>query len=113
VRSGWRFEVVRFPSAGREIALALRVEPPPECRIEHGRITLTFRRLSASRWPEAQQIEYALRAAAVARGVCASDDRRQLRRAARWATVVVFEDASIVSGCAVVTRWECVVPAAS
>jgi hypothetical protein len=109
--SAWRFEVIRFPSAGREIALTLRVEPPPECRIEHGRITLTFRRLAASRWPEPQQIEFALRAANVARDVCASDDRRQLRRAAKWATVVVLEDASIASGCAVVTRWECVVPA--
>jgi hypothetical protein len=107
----WQLEIIRFPSTAREIALALGVESPPDCRIEHGRIFLTFRRLKAARWSESEQIEYAARVANVARSVCASDDRRQLRRAAKFATVVVFEDASIVNGCAVVARWECVVPA--
>jgi hypothetical protein len=39
-------------------------------------IKLTFRRLGASRWPEAQQIEYALRVAAIARTVLSADSRR-------------------------------------
>lgn len=108
--SKWRFEVIRFPSAAREIALVLGVEPAPECKIEHGRITLTFRRLSATRWTEQEQVGWAMRAAEAGRRVCASDDRRQLRRAAMRAIGVVFEDASIVEGCAVVARWECVVP---
>jgi hypothetical protein len=109
--SGWRFEVIRFPSAAREVARLLAVDPPPECRIEHGRITVVFRRLSATRWPEAQQFEYAMGAVNVVRQVFSSDDRRQLRKAASRAMRVVFEDASVVGGCAVVARWECVVPA--
>jgi len=110
--SPWRIlEVITFRSVGTAIAQALGVNPPPECRIAHGRTTITFRRLGASRWPEAQQIDYALRATAVARGVFEGDDRRQVRRAATNATVVVFEDATILHGCAVVGRWECVVPA--
>ncbi|HEV7990371.1 MAG TPA: hypothetical protein VGP25_01010 [Gemmatimonadaceae bacterium] len=109
--SGWRFEVNRFPSIGREIALALGVEPPPECKLDHGRITLTFRRLAGTRWAESQQIEYAVRATGVARMVCANDDRRQVRKAGTRAIAVAFEDATVVQGCAVVARWECVMPA--
>jgi hypothetical protein len=108
-----RFEVIRFRSVGSGIARALGIEPPPDCRIAHGRATLTFRRLGATRWPEAQQIDYAVRAVNVARAVLADDTRRQVRRAAQWATVVVYEDATSVDGCAVVARWECVVPAES
>ena len=111
--SAWRLEIRRFRSVGSAIARALGFEPPPDCRIEHGRATLTFRRLGATRWPEAQQIDYAVRAVNVARAVLADDRRRQVRRAAKWATVVVYEDATSVDGCAVVARWECVVPAES
>jgi hypothetical protein len=112
--SPWRIlEVITFRSVGTAIAHALAVQPPPECRIAHGRTTITFRRLGASRWSEEQQIDYAIRAAAVARAVFENDDRRQVRRAATNATVVVFEDATILHGCAVVARWECVVPAQS
>ena len=111
--SHWQLEIIRFPSVAREIALALGVAPPPECRIEHGRLTLIFRKIAAARWPEAQQIEYATRAASAARTVCANDERRQLRKAARYATVVVLEDKTNVGGYAVAARWECVVPAAS
>ena len=110
--SAWRFEVIRFPSVAQKIALSLGVEPPPECKIDNGRITLTFRKISAARWPESQQIEYAIRAARAARAACAGDERRQVRKAAeKYATVVVLEDKTIVAGCAVVARWECVVPA--
>jgi len=107
----WRFEVIRFPSAAREVARLLGVDPPPECRIEHGRITAVFRRMAATRWPEAQQFEYAMGAVNVVRQVFSNDDRRQLRKAATRATRIVFEDASVVGGCAVTARWECVVPA--
>lgn len=107
------FEVVRFRSVAGAIARSLGTELPLDCRIENGRATLTVRRLGAARWPEAQQIEYAIRVADVARAVFADDTRRTVRRAAAWATVVVYEDASIVQGCAVVSRWECVVPSVS
>lgn len=105
--------VVRYASVAAAIAHALGVEPAPDCRIGHGRITLTFRRLGASRWSEAQQIDYALRAADVARRVLSADSRRAVRQRAARAIVVVYEDATLVRGCAVVARWECVVPTAA
>ena len=105
------FEVLSFRSVGDAIARALHVDPPPECRIVNGRTVITFRRLGAARWPETQQMEFALRAAAVARTVLAGDDRRQLRRGATRAIVVAFKDAAVVQGCEVTARWECTVPA--
>ena len=105
-----QFGVIRYGAVAAAIARALGVEPAPDCRIGHGRITLTFRRLGASRWSENQQIEHALRAAATARTVLGDDPRRAVRERARRAIVVVYEDATLVRGCAVVARWECVVP---
>ena len=104
------FEIFTFRSVGEAIARALHVESVPECRVVHGRVTLCFRRLGAARWPEAQQIELALRAVEAARVVLAGDSRWQLRRGATRAIVVVYEDATIVRGCAVTARWECAVP---
>jgi hypothetical protein len=103
--------VVRYASVATAIGRALGVEPAPYCQIGQGRITLTFRHLGASRWSENQQIEHALRAAATARAVLADDSRRAMRERATRAIVVVYEDATLVRGCAVVARWECVVPA--
>ena len=103
--------VIRYASVAESIARALGVEPAPDCRIGQGRITLTFRRLGASRWPESKQIEHALRAAAIARTVLAADPRRTVRARATRAIVVVYQDASVVRGCAVVGRWEFVVSA--
>ncbi|MDQ6872719.1 MAG: hypothetical protein M3037_12060, partial [Gemmatimonadota bacterium] len=93
------------------IAHALGAEPAPYCQIGHGRITLTFRRLGASRWPENQQIAYALRAAETARAVLAADSRRTVRERANRAIVIVYEDAKVLRGASVVARWECVVAA--
>jgi hypothetical protein len=76
----------------------------------NGRVTLTFRRLGAARWGEAEQMALALRAADAARPVLAGHSRWQLRRGTTRAIVVVFEDAAVVEGCAVTARWECVVP---
>jgi hypothetical protein len=102
--------VVRFRSVAAAIAQALDVYPAPDCRIGHGRITLTFRRLGASHWSEQQQIEFAFQAIAIARSVLANDKRRAVRRRADRAIVVVYEDMTLVRGCEVVGRWECVVP---
>jgi len=104
------FEVFTFRSVGEAIGRAMRVDPPPDCRVANGRTILTFRRLGAARWPEAQQMEFALRAAAVARGVLADDERRQLKRGATRAIVIAFKDAGVVQGCEVTARWECTVP---
>jgi hypothetical protein len=90
----------------------MEVEPPPECRIGHGRITLTFRGVGASHWSEAQQIEHALRAAAIARQILGDDPRRSVRNRVRRAIVVAYEDSALVRGCEVQSRWECVVPSA-
>lgn len=103
--------VVRYPAVGAAIARALGDSPDPDCRIRLGRITLTFRRLGATRWPEARQLEYALRAATVARSILASDPRVLVRRRATRAIEIVYEDASLVQGHPVSRRWECVVPA--
>lgn len=104
------FEVFTFRSVGEAVARVLNVESVPECRIAHGRVTLTFRRLGAARWPEAQQMDLALRAVEAARVVLAGDSRWQLRRGATRAIVIVYEDSTIVQGCAVSSRWECAVP---
>jgi len=102
--------IVRYLSMGNAIGKALGIEPAPHIRIGHGRITITFRSLGASRWPENQQIELALRAAGTARAAIAQSSQRAVRRRTARAIVVVYEDAALVRGCAVVARWECVVP---
>ena len=104
------FEVFTFRSVGEAVARALNVESVPECRVVNGRVTLSFRRLGAARWPEAQQMELALRAVEAARVVLAGDSRWQLRRGATRAIVIVYEDATVVQGCAATARWECAVP---
>ena len=103
--------IARYGSVAAAIARALGVEPAPECRIGQHRITLTFRRLGAWRWSGEQQIEYAVRVAGVARAVLADDHRRAVRKRVNRAIVVIYEDTSLVRGCEVVSRWECVIPA--
>jgi len=103
--------VVRYAAVGAAIAQALGGNPEPDCRLGHGRTTLTFRRLGATRWPEARQIEHALRAATVARSIFAADSRGAVRRRATRAIEVVYEDSSLVQGCPATGRWEYVVPA--
>jgi hypothetical protein len=105
--------VVRYASVGAAIGRALGIEPAPYCRIGRGRVTLTFRRLGATRWSESQKIEHALRAAATAREVLTGDRRRRVRERATRAIVIVYEDATLVRGCPVVARWECIIPAPS
>ena len=104
--------VIRYASLARAIREALDVDPKPEVRVGQLRLTITFRRQGATRWPEARQIDYALRAAEIARSVMATDKRAGVRYRSTRAVVIIYEDASLVRGCAVVSRWECVVPAA-
>ena len=106
----FNFEVFRFRSTAEAIARALRIEPPPECRIQNIRTYVTFRRLGATRWPESQQMDLVRRAVAVTRAVLADDERRQHRKNAARAIVVAFEDAGLVDGYPVTMRWECTVP---
>ena len=102
--------IVRYRSLANAISQALGIEPAPDCRIGAGRITVTFRRLGGSRWPEEEQIEFALETARIARCVLANDTRRGVSRRANRAIVVAYEDTTLVRGCEVVARWECVVP---
>ena len=106
-----RVGVVRHASVAEEIARGIGTHEQPDCDIGHGRITITFRRIGATRWAEDQQAEYALRAASIARMVLASNARKAIRERAGRAIVIVYEDATIVRGCAVLARWECVIPA--
>jgi hypothetical protein len=105
-----RLGIIRYSSVAQDIARELTLETPPDCRIGHGRVYLTFRSIGASRWPEERQIRHALQAAQVAREIFAGDKRRSVRQRAQRAIVVVYEDASLVRGCSVTARWECVVP---
>ena len=102
--------VVRWHSVATAIAHALGVHPAPDCRIGHGRITLTFRRLGASQWSQEQQMEFALKVATIARNVIGDDPRRAVRRRATRAIVVVYEDTRLIGGCEVIGKWECVIP---
>ena len=104
-----QFGVVRFASTADAIERAIGSEPPPSCRIRQGRITLTFRSRGASRWPEARQVEYAFRVAAITRAVLAADSRQAVRERVNRAIVVVYEDVGVLPGCTVAGRWECVV----
>src|SRR5215467_6877559 len=101
-----RAGIVRYGSLALAIERALGATPPPVCRIGQGRITITFKSLGATRWPESRQIDYALRVAATAREMLAQDSRRSIRQRSSRAIEVVFEDASLVKRCAVVARWE-------
>jgi hypothetical protein len=106
-----RVGIIRYASLATAIERALGAERPPECRIGHARVTITFKRIGATRWPESQQIDFALRAAAIAREILAEDKRRIIRQRVTRAIEIVYEDATLLRGCAVVARWECVVPA--
>jgi hypothetical protein len=103
--------VIRYASVANAIERALGIEKGVDCRIGHGRITVTLRQLGASRWPEPHQVGYALRVAGIARGIIAGLSRRGVRRRGAKAIVVVYEDTSLAEGCAVTSKWECVVPA--
>ena len=106
-----RVGIVRYASVGKRIADTLGVHPGPEV-ILGSRIRIIFRSIGGSRWPEEQQMDFALQVADVARRAIAIDSRRSVRRrAGTSAIVVVFEDATLRRGCSVVSRWECIVPA--
>lgn len=110
IRKGLRVGVVRLASVANEIAAALGVDPAPDVVISR-RINITFRSIGASRWPEQQQVDYALQVAQVARRILTGDNRRRVRRrVAESAIVVAFEDATIKRGCSIVGRWEAVIP---
>jgi hypothetical protein len=104
-----RAGVIRYASVGRAIARTLGVQPPPECNVGQGRIRVTFKNVGAARWTEDERIQYAFQVAEVARMILADDHRRLVRRRARRAIVVVYDDISLEQGCEVSSKWECVV----
>jgi hypothetical protein len=103
----------RYRKAAKAIAERFDTNPPPECRIGRGRITLRFRQTGDASWPEPERIDYAFRVASFVRGILAEDTRRALRRRASRAVVVIYEDMMIASGCDIDIRWACVVPAST
>ena len=105
-----RVGIARYLSVANRIAASLAVDQAPEV-VVGARTRIVFRSIGASRWPESQQVDYALQVASVARQAMAADTRRTVRkRAESSAIVVVFEDATLRRGCSIVARWECVVP---
>lgn len=110
IRKRLRVGVVRYASVANQIAAALGVDPAPEVVIGR-RINITFRSIGASRWPEQQQVDYALQVAAVARQILTGDNRRRLRRRVEESAIVVaFEDVTLRRGCSITARWESVIP---
>lgn len=106
-----RVGIIRYAAVAEAIARELTLDTMPDCRIGQGRVYITFRSIGASRWSEERQVDHALKAAAIARAVFASDRRTTVRRRVQRAIVVVYEDASSVRGCSVTAKWECVIPA--
>ncbi len=106
-----RVGVVRYASVANQIASVLGVQPAPEV-ILGARTRVIFRSIGASRWPEPQQVDYALEVAGIARHAMAADNRRAVRkRADTSAIVVILEDATLRRGCSITARCECIVPA--
>ena len=100
----------RSAEFAKELALALGLSNIPVCRIGRGRVTVTFRQQGASRWTEEQKIDYAAQVADAARDVLESSSKRTIRRRAKRAVVVVYEDAMLVHGYDSTARWEIVIP---
>jgi len=105
-----RVGIVRYASVAPIIGQALGMNTAPDIRVGRGRITLVFRQMGASLWDQQKKLEYALHVAQAARSVLAADSRRLVRRRARRAIVVIFEDVVLDRGYDVASRWECVVP---
>ena len=103
----------KYREAADAISRDMGIHPPPLIRIGRGRITIRFRQLGASSWPETRRIEHAFEVAAFARSLLAGDLRRALRRRASRAVVVIYEDATLANGCDIDSRWECVIPASA
>ena len=106
-----RVGVVRYASVGAAIARAFEGHPAPECRIGGGRVTLIFRQVGSTEWPDAHKLSHALWAAQITREVFLNDRRRQVRARAQRGIVVRYEDVSAPQGYRVTARWECVIPA--
>src|SRR5690242_19697964 len=95
-----RVGIVRLAAVAGAIADAIGASTAPDCRVGQGRITITFRRLGATRWSEVEQSAHARRVAGIARAILAADLRAAVRRRATRAIVVAYEDAKLVDGCA-------------
>ena len=102
--------ITRYRALAKEIAAAMGFDPPPVCKIGRGRITMLFKQSGATRWTEPEKFQQAFRAADIARSILSADKRRLVRRRARRAVVVIYEDTMMQSGCDVTARWQCVVP---
>ena len=105
-----RIGVVRYASVADAIEGRLGLGVRPSCHIGQGRLYIVVRGIGATRWPQEAQVSRALEMAAIAREILEADGRVTVRRHARHAVVVRFEDAAAVQGCDVRARWECVVP---
>lgn len=100
----------RRAAVATEIGYSLGVRTMPDIKIGRGRVTITLRQIGASRWTEAEKMEHAMRVAETARSVLSENSRRGVRRRAKRAVVVVYEDAMLVNGCDTSARWECIIP---
>jgi hypothetical protein len=100
----------RRAAVASEIGYALGLRTMPDIKIGRGRVTITMRQTGASRWTEGEKMEHAMRVAETSRSVLSGNSRRGVRRRAKRAIVVVYEDSMLVNGCDTASRWECIIP---
>ena len=105
-----RAGVIRYASVGRALGRRLQLENSPDTRIGNGRVRVTFHNLGAPRWTEEQRLQYAFQVADIARMILDDDHRRAVRRRAKRAIVIIYDDIALEHGCEVRSKWECVVP---
>jgi hypothetical protein len=106
-----RIGISRYASVANAIERRLALGGRLSCQIGQGRLCITLRSAGATRWDPAVQVARALDMATVARGILAAETRASVRRHARHAVVVRFEDAMVAAGCQLRASWECIVPA--
>lgn len=100
----------RRAAVATEIGYALGLRSMPDIKIGRGRVTITMRQTGASRWTEAEKMDHAMSVAEVARSILSGNSRRGVRRRAKRAIVVVYEDSMLVNGCDTSARWQCIIP---
>jgi hypothetical protein len=106
-----RIGISRYASVANAIEQQLTLGGRLSCQIGQGRLCITLRKVDATRWAPETQLARALEMAGIARRTLAGDRRAAVRRHARHAVVIRFEDASAAEGCQVHAAWECIIPA--
>jgi hypothetical protein len=85
-----------YNSVARELQAAFRLERPPACRVQHGRLEIVVRGAAMTSAPVEQRVALARQFTAMARPLLRAHSKRDRRRYASRAIAVIFEDETIV-----------------